>query len=75
MVLNQRLKEAAETAEVINSREKLFDFPQTSFEDIDSMVTIFKPYADLWSIASEFQKVAHALMYIHMYYLHACLHM
>ncbi len=57
MVLNQRLKEATEMAQVINSREKLFEFPQTSFEEIESMITTFKPYADLWSIASEFQKV------------------
>jgi len=56
MVLNQRLLEAAEQAQVVNSREKLFDFPQTSFDEIESMVQVFKPYADLWSIASEFQK-------------------
>jgi hypothetical protein len=66
MVLNQRLKEATEMAQVINSREKLFDFPQTSFEEIESMITTFKPYADLWSIASEFQKVC-VVTYTHTY--------
>lgn len=56
MILNEKLREASETAILINSREKLFEFPQTSFEDIESMSATFKPYADLWTIAAEFQK-------------------
>ena len=56
MLLNQRLVEAHETSEMVNSREKLFEFPITSFDEIESMSFNFKPYADLWAIAAEFTK-------------------
>jgi dynein heavy chain, axonemal len=56
MMLDQRLKEAQESSVVVNEREKLFDFPVSDFSEIGSMVTTFKPYADLWTTAAEFQK-------------------
>ncbi|EKX45970.1 hypothetical protein GUITHDRAFT_94428 [Guillardia theta CCMP2712] len=56
MLLNQRLIEAKETAELINSREKLFEYSQTSYLEIDNLSSTFKPYAELWSISADFQK-------------------
>ena len=56
-ILNEKLREASETAILIKSREKLFETgQQSSFDEIDSMIQIFKPYAELWTIAAEFQK-------------------
>ena len=56
MMLEQRLKEAEESSVTVNEREKLFDFPVSDFSEIGSMGTTFKPYADLWTTAAEFQK-------------------
>ena len=56
MMLDQRLKEAQESSVVVNEREKLFDFPVTDFSEISTTVTNFKPYADLWTLAADFQK-------------------
>ena len=56
MILNEKLREAKENANIINSREKLFEFPQTSFDEIETMCLVFEPYAELWRIAAEFQK-------------------
>eukprot|EP00961_Rhodomonas_salina_P027289 369315-Rhodomonas_salina.1 len=63
MVLNQKLKEATDTAQIINSREKLFEFPLTGFEEIDAMAITFKPYGDLWETAANFQKSFPIWMY------------
>ena len=56
MMLEQRVKEAEESSVVVNEREKLFDFPVTDFSDIAALAVNFKPYAELWTTAAEFQK-------------------
>ena len=56
MMLEQRLKEAEESSVTVNEREKLFDFPISDFSEISSMLANFKPYADLWTLAADFQK-------------------
>jgi len=52
-MLEAKLKEASETAALINSREKLFGFPETEFNEITRLQKDFLPYSQLWTMAAD----------------------
>jgi dynein heavy chain, axonemal len=63
VILNTKLAEASDTAALINSREELFGFPVTQFEDIKRLQKDFEPFASLWTMAAECNKAYPEWMY------------
>jgi dynein heavy chain len=61
--LTERLKTANETAALINSREGLFGFQVTPFEQISKIETDFAPYASLWTMVAQWEKDYPAWMF------------
>lgn len=54
--LNERLGDAANKVKLFNSREELFKWDPTEYPILQQIMTSFKPYTQLWTIAAEFQK-------------------
>ena len=52
-VLEMRLKEAAQRAVLINSREALFEMEASDFSDIPNLVRTFEPFASLWTTMAQ----------------------
>ncbi|KAI9224346.1 dynein heavy chain and region D6 of dynein motor-domain-containing protein [Blastocladiella britannica] len=50
------LKESAQLAQVYNARERLFNLPVTSYEDVVQLSKDFDPYRTLWTSAADWMK-------------------
>ncbi|KAJ1632526.1 hypothetical protein T492DRAFT_868254, partial [Pavlovales sp. CCMP2436] len=51
--LQQKLEDAKALSELINSREALFGWPLTHYEQVKKLCKAFAPFASLWTIGSD----------------------
>ena len=54
--IEQKLKEAQELAEVYQSREAIFEMPETEYPNLAKIAKTFTPYGTLWKGCAEFMR-------------------
>ncbi len=53
MRIDKLLKESIAKVNLFHSRERLFGFPETPYEELNRLLKDFQPYSDLWTTAHD----------------------